>query len=436
MPRPSLSGGEPVPVLPHAIIGIPLRLPLTELRSIIDSVLPERGSLAQAECSALGGVLCHQYAYIRDDLAVAMSGDRLTISALLSYRARLEIPLVGQVASCGFGRDRMPRARITLSTTVGWRPDWRIGTDSTALAVRLIDECRVTALGIDASPFVRRLLEGQLDAVERAVDAEVPRRLSLKQAAESLWTTLQTPAAIGDSIWLTISPATLRLAPITSDEGAITSQVALTARPTVSIGARPSPDSAPVQPLPPLAIAASVPDILSVPVRVEIPFTEVSARINAAVRGRPLDGGHRIAGVGVWGAGDSVVVQLDVAGDHTLSLYLVGAVVYDAAPRTIGVSGLRYTIESDQAMTRIGARLAAGEIRSAIQDAVGPGEWPVGPYLESVRAQLGEALGGELAPGVTSVAEIYAVDILGVYSSATAFVVHGFFAGRARIELS
>src|SRR5678815_4709760 len=112
VPAPTVAGpvASTLPPAERATIALPVTIAMSMLRTQIDSVFPPTDSLDRAKCSALGGLVCHQYVYRRDTLELAMSGDRMTLFTKLHFRGRVALPGVGGIASCGYEPEPMRRA--------------------------------------------------------------------------------------------------------------------------------------------------------------------------------------------------------------------------------------------------------------------------------------------------------------------------------------
>ena len=79
---------------------------------------------------------------------------------------------------------------MRAATTLYWRMDWKLATRATTLMASLLDPCRVTALDVDATPLMRRVVNAQLEDLTRQVDSAVPALTDLRHAADSLWRTM------------------------------------------------------------------------------------------------------------------------------------------------------------------------------------------------------------------------------------------------------
>lgn len=404
-----------------ATITLPIAIALSKIRTQLDSVFPPADSLDRAKCTALGGLVCHQYLYRRDSLELRASGDRVTLQTHLRYRASVGLPGVGGIASCGFPPEAMKRAEVRLATTLYWRSDWRLGSRGTTVGATLSDRCEVTLLHVDATPIVKRIIDGQSDDLRRQIDSLLPSVADLRAAADSLWQLSQQPMSLDstDTVWLTLSPESVSLVPITGSSSAISTALVLTARPRVSVGAKPVVTA---QPLPSLTLARRSSGI-HVPVEVELPFADLSQKVSTLLSADTAGKGLNVKEVKIWGVGDTAVVMVALEGKVNGSLYLLGRVGYDSVSRSVLLSNLRYTLESHDMMTRIKSTLGAGRIKAAIDSATGKGHLAVGEQLDSLRSHLNYELNRSLAPGVRLAGSVNDVRFSRMYTTQTAFVL-------------
>ena len=165
-----------VPTAERATIVLPVSIAMSTLRAHIDSAFPASDSLDRAKCSALGGLVCHQYVYRRNTLDLKMIGERLTLFARLRARARIALPGVGGIASCGYAPEEMRRAELRFATNLYWRNDWRLASRATVLAPSIQDACQITMLRVDATPLMRTIIDGAAVAFEAADRLDRSRR--------------------------------------------------------------------------------------------------------------------------------------------------------------------------------------------------------------------------------------------------------------------
>lgn len=416
-----------------ATIALPITLSLAALRARLDRALPPSDSLDRARCSALGGFVCHQYVYRRDTLALAMDGDRISLATRLHYRGRIAAPGVGGLGSCGYAPEAMRRADVRLATTLYWRADWRLATRGTALAADLLDPCRVTLLGVDATPLMKRVVDAQLGDLTHQVDSAVLALADLRRAADSLWRSMQEPVAVDstNTAWLVMAPERVSVAPLAGVAGVLSTGVVLTARPRVVLGDRPAPDR---RPLPPLTLDRPSGG-LRVPVDVEVPFADLGRRAAALLAPEAARSGIAVDSIRLWSSADTAVVRVDVRGKLDGTFFLVGRFAYDTAARALTIDDLRYTIESRSTMTRLRTTLGALLIKRAIDEATGHGRLNVGQQLDDVRSQLTLALNRPLGGGVALGGMVRDVRVTGLYTTPTAFVVRAVLEGDARLSM-
>ena len=435
VPTPSLAPGTTVALPPAepATIVLPIAISMTSLRSRIESVLPPTDSLDRAKCSALGGFVCHQYVYRRDSIDLTMVGERISLFSRLRFRARVALPGVGGIASCGYEPETMRRAEIRLGTNVYWRNDWRLATRATALAPDILDPCEVTMLRVDATPTIKRLIDGQLSRLRQQFDSIIPAVADLRPAADSLWRIMQRPLPIdsASTVWLTMAPSAASLGPLNGNAGAVGTALVLTARPRVVVGAKPTAE---VRPLPSLTLSNKTSGI-HLPLEIEIPFDDLSRRATALMSGEVAGKGIKVGDIAVWGIGDTVVVKVGVEGRMSGSLFLLGRIGYDAPSQSILIGDLRYTLASSSKMSSIKATLGAPRIRHALDAATGHGRLAVGDQIERLKAQLGQLLNRELAPGVQLSGAVTDARVDRLYTISNAFVLRVVFDGEARLDV-
>jgi uncharacterized protein DUF4403 len=432
VPVPVLSAPAAMPEPAElATITLPIAIALSKVRSQLDSAFPPADSLDRAKCTAMGGLVCHQYLYRRDSLDLRASGDRVTLQTHLRYRASVGLPGVGGIASCGFPPEPMKRAEVRLGTTLYWRSDWRLGSRGTSLVTTLADRCQVTVLNVDATSLVKRILDAQSEDLRREIDSLLPSVLDLHSAADSLWQVAQQPMALdsASTIWLTLSPESVSLAPVIGSASAISTALVLGARPRVTVGAKPEVSS---QPLPSLTLARRSRGI-HVPVEIELPFSDLSQKVTTLLSGETAGKGMRVGDVKIWGVGDTAVVRLELDGKVNGSLYLLGRVSYDSTSRAVLLSDLRYTLASHDVMSRIKSTFGAGRIKSAIDEATGKGHLAVGEQLDSLKSRLTHELNRELAPGVRLAGNVNDVRFSRMFTTQTAFVLRVVLDGEAVI---
>jgi hypothetical protein len=433
VPAPTLEAGAAatLPPVEPAVIVLPISISLGKIRGMMSVQFPASDSLTEAQCVAMGGAVCHQYVYRRDSLDLRMNGDRVELSTRLTYRGRVALGRIGGLASCGYAPEPMKRADLRAGTALYWRNDWRLGSRNTSVNASLLDPCEVTMLKFDATPLMRRVVDGQLEHVRQQLDSALPALADLRPAADSLWRAMQQPIAMdsASTVWLQMTPERIALARPLGRGDALTTAIVITARPHASIGARPTASRTPLAPLG-LATTASG---IHVPLDIELPFTDISARVTQIMKGEIPGKDLTVDDVKIWGVGDTAVVRVAVRGTVSGDLYLLGRVLYDSASRKMLISDVRYTLASDNAMSRFKATLGSYRIKRALDQATGHGQLDIGTQLDSLRGQLSAQLNRSLAPGVSVAGSVTDVRIAGMGTSSTAFVLRVVLDGQAKL---
>ena len=434
VPAPNLQPGSGAALPPSepAVITLPITISLARIRSALAAQFPARDSLGSAQCVALGGAVCHQYVYRRDTLELRMNGDRVDLLARLQYRGRVALSGIGGMASCGYAPEPMKRAELRGATALYWRNDWRLGSRNTVVGATLLDPCQVTMLKLDATPLMRHIIDAQSEKLRQQLDSALPALADLRPAADSLWRTMLRPIALDSSstVWATMVPQGIALARPLGRADAVTTALVITARPRVVIGARPVLEK---RALPVLGLAPVGVSGIHIPVDIALPFTDLSARVTQLLKGEVAGADLTIDDVKLWGVADTAVVRVAVHGTISGNLYMLGRVAYDSVTRKVLVTDLRYTLASDNAMSRFKATLGSYRIKRALDQATGHGQLDVGTQLDSLRGQLTAQLNRPLAPGVSVAGSVTDIRIAGLATSGTAFVLRVVLDGLATL---
>ncbi len=414
-----------------AVVPVQVTYVLRSMRPSLDSLFPARDSLNQAECTVAGGLVCHQYVYRRDSLTLRSTNDQLFIDTKLGFRAQLGVIGGARVASCGYAPEAMRRATLSVSTSLFWRRDWRIGVRGSAASATIVDPCRVTVLGVNATPSLSKLLNKQLADFVVLADTAIPRIADMRPLADSLWNSFLEPTALDstNTLWLMLEPEAVRVTPFSGNGPSIRTAIVLYARPHVVAGEKPRTSR---RPLPALALG-DAPDGFDVPVTIELPFVEVERRTRELLAAETATGSVRVDSVHVRGLGDSLAVDLQVSGSMRGVLSLATRVRWDPATRELRLDDLEWNLASRGALSRVKATLGAPLIGRAVRRATMGGRVPVGAQLDSIRAEMLRLLNGPMGPGIALGSSMQPVQILSVTATATALVVRAKLTGKAGV---
>jgi len=435
-PAAAPSGGAPIvprpaqPLAELAVIPVQVTYVLRALTPSLDSAFPVRDSLADAACATMGRLVCHQYVYQRDPLALSAAGDRFSIATTLRYRARVGVPRTG-LASCGYGGETPRRATLSLATNLYWRRDWKIGSRETALSATLLDPCRVTALLVDATPAIQTMIDRQLKDFSAQVDTLLPQAADLRPLADSIWRSFLEPTALDtlNTLWMVLDPEAIRVVPLSGVGPSFKTAIVVYARPRVIAGPKPQTIE---RPLPVLSLGPS-PGGFVVPIAVELPFAEVNRRATELLAAETAGTSQRVDSVHVEASGDSVRIELDVSGTLRGRLTLMSRLRWDPVARELRLDDLDWNLESRGMMSRMKATLAAPLIGRAIRKATMGGRVPLGAQLDSVRRQMLQLLNRTVTPGVILGGSITSFQVESVGTSDRAFIVRARLLGQANV---
>lgn len=355
----------------------------------------------------------------------------------------LPIPFLGggcaPVGSCGTNGESPRRVIIATDTTVRLDPSWRLVAETVAAPPQLLDRCELTPFHIDVSGVIAQVVSQEVRAATARLDAEVNARGDLRRVADPLWRSLFDPIDLGEGAWLSLSPEAVGVSSLSLDASRARANVQVTARPVVTVGARPS--TAP-SPLPPITQAAGPAEGFRMSFDATVRWDEVTRMVAARFRGQTLTlEGHRVLVRDIRAVphGHALMFLVDARFEdgtfagQTATVHLAGLPVYDPARRELTVRELDYSLETRSAMLEFGEWFLRGSLREQI---AAQARFPLGERLDRVRASAAGALSRELAPGTRMEGSLGDVRPEGAYVTPEGVTLRVVAEGRVSITQS
>ncbi len=419
VPQPQPGGpGAPLPPLGASRLEVPLAADVRDTLRTLDAQVPrviDTGGqfrpLGPLPVSVRYTVRRAPFRFeARDGVLHAESVLELSAEACPSAPMGLPIPFLSSatqglcqaMASCGVGES--PR-RVVIATNTALRldPSWRIVSETTSEAPRVLDACRLTPLQVDVSGFVAGLVAEQVAQATRQLDADITSRGDLRATGERVWAGLVAPIELGDGFWMSLDPESVFAGPLVLDPSVVRASVGIDARPYVTAGAPPSNAQRPLPALMPRPAGDG--SGFRVTVDASVRFDEVTRLVAEEFRGRTLTlEGHRVLvrDIRVSGNGGALLFLVDVRFEdgafegQSATVHLAGLPEYDAARGALVVRDLDYTLETRSALVEFGEWFLRGGLRNDLAERA---RFPLGDRVARLRASAERALTRDLAPG-------------------------------------
>ncbi|HEX7153549.1 MAG TPA: DUF4403 family protein [Thermoanaerobaculia bacterium] len=420
----------PVPLAPPppelSTIVVPIRASLTPIVADIERRVPRTAKETRHERG-----LDFRYEVTRDPIRLQMIGAGLHATTTAHYAleaCRGRFPCV----SCGFGEARR-EAEITLHSKLQWDATWRLRSTTRALPLHFPTRCE--PFGFDVTDrFIAPAVRQQLAEVVKTIDENT---ISIRKEATSIWTSLQTPAAIGPRTWLVLDPMEVALAPISGSGTNVTSTLTLRAHTRVVVGEKPAVTP---KPLPPLRTGALDGTGMRVPLDIELSYDDASQLVSAEFAGKTFEN-ITIETIRVMpSSGGKLLVEasIDYKGG-TLKRYrgpvfLEGTPRFDPLTSSVIVPDLEYAIDRAKGnlFVRTAERFAHDTLRARLRERA---RFALGPRLTTLRTDVGKALTRTLAPGVQLRGRVDSIQPVSVTALAEVLSIRVVATGAAEVEL-
>jgi len=221
---------------------------------------------------------------------------------------------------------------------------------------------------------IARLLEGiidkQLQSITKEIDSNVNGLIDLRQNIESLWSIAQDPILLDDSsqTWLKAEPKALLLAPITSNQSALSIILGLETYLETFTGNKPS--LLEKKPLPDLRSATRAAQDFTIQIRSELSFDAATEIAKKQLVGQEIHFKKkvvRIEDIQIYGKGDLAYVKLIMSGSLKGELFLSGIPTFNSQTNELTIEQLDYDIQSRSVLVKAASWMLNGALQKQLQ---------------------------------------------------------------------
>jgi len=370
------------------------------------------------------GMVCNQFGVYRapgfDPVTrptITAQQDTITATLPLVFRAgRRCFPTL----SCGYDSDPIKRLNVVTSVKLTWNPAWRIDVDPQT-RFDLLDACNISALGIDATGFVREKASGKADDVSKRVRDLLSAAGNLRPKMDLAWPRMNAPLKIAEDTWLVIRPLSLMTSPLNGQGSFVDLTIAMTARPQVVYST-----TAPNIDVPglPLLQTGTPGGGFHVAVEAVASFASVSPLLKKKLVGQtiilPSNKRVRIREVEMFGSGNSVIVSVNVDGFAKGTVYFAGTPLYlpvgpSGEPDVIQIQNFDFTVDTRNILVKTANWLMHERFVTMIKEQL---TFPLDRPLTTLRQQLTQAMNQDLGNGVRLQGSLSSARVAGLWTDA------------------
>ena len=335
---------------------------------------------------------------------------------------------------CGHGDDPPKRLNLTARSALSWSDRWRLQSQTTFGEPVFVEPCQLAGLDLDATPFLRAVLQPRLAALGQTIDRIVHERTEAKKRAETVWQKLQEPFELASDQWLMFHPREARVSPITSNGTLVVqTSVNLVMEPRIVNGRKPNEAAIP---LPALQLSPVKLEGFHLALPITVDYGRINRRLEQDMVGQefrtPLGDTVRVEGVQLYGSGDQLILALRVSGGVNGTLYTTGTPVFDERRGVLQFTDLDFTVETRNVLLRSANWIFHENILSSLRSEA---FIDLSGQLQTLRSRLATALTRELGPDARLEGEVLSLRPRGVYPTAGGVEVHLIAEGAMWVEL-
>lgn len=379
-----------------------------------------------------------RYHWWRDVLRIRLSGNQIVVSANIHYsgEGKAKLPPFGPWVS---GSCDNRTVNVTLQSTVGVLPDWRLQSHTVVSQLDAADRCKVTFLDIDVTDKILSKVRGVLEDAAANVDERVARYNLMKQVSSG-WAMLQNPLQIVDGIWFKVNPAAVFLGPLSGNGAVLSATVGIMGRPELVFGSAPQSVSSPL----PALSAAPVDQGFHVHADSRFPYELASEFVHQQLSktsfvGPTSDQHLDIQSIRMAaGSGGFLEVIAKVGGSASGELTFIGLpevsapAVAGAIHDTVSAPGLMPDSSSQKWLTAQAPWLDQRELVDVFRHAA---TWQLTDLLALLRNQVTQALNMEVAPGYVITGSVSDLEVVSTEAQPEGWMIRVRADGAAALSI-
>lgn len=430
---------ERPPRLPPTSVEVPVTFDVSSALELLEQALPRHFGDIDKRTSVPGKKrMSFAYEVNREPFAADFRNDTIYLSSTIRYQGKgwYDPPIGPDISgSCGINGPK-PRARVVVAVHARIDHDWRLKTRTRVARLDPLtqserDQCEVSFLNLDVTGKVLSAAKSALQSKLPRVDALLARQ-DIRTSFEKLWTEIQKPIRLTDSVYLLLQPTRVRLGAIQGDRITAGATVGITADPKIETGPRPE---VAMTPLPPLTTTGEATG-LNLMVEGRFEYSVISDLFTKALKGKRVEkaGGTvvirevRAFGVG----GGKLALGVRFAGTVSGLIYFVGTPKYDPSSGRIFIPDLDYDTSSAGLLVQGLAWLQGDDLRDFLR---AHASFPSGETLNKLTTLAMNGMNRDLAPGVHLGATLGGTQVLAIQPRAQALVLQAQATGIASLTL-
>jgi hypothetical protein len=353
----------------------------------------------------------YMYAFRRGPLQLNGTGNLLDLSFTGYYKVKgsqrgciggLGVTPWSPTCACGINEPER-RVQIGFSGSFNFNPNYTISTKVITKEPQALDACEVCFFKTDITPIILSNIKPQLDTARLLVQQQLAA-YSLRPWFEQVWQQLQQTVPLQGYGYLHLNPTAVRLNQYSFMPGTSVVKISagLTARPLVNFDS-----SKKFSPLP-LLDAPTKAERFAIYTDARLPYDSINRIINQQFAGTRIVGEkglvknkyiivNRIALLPR--GGDQLMVEADVSGSVSGTIYLTGKPVYQKESARLEFQDLDYDIKTRNALLKTAGWLMNKKITRRLTEAA---HIEMRGYLAELQRLLTKELNRTLTKGITT----------------------------------
>lgn len=264
--------------------------------------------------------------------------------------------------------------RVKFLTKIGLDRNWRVNTQTRILNYKWTKApaIKLGPIRIPLKFLANKLIDTQLDYISKTIDTEIKKQVNLRQMLSGVWNQVQAPFLVSEEYktWVRIEPTALLMTPISTRRQTLSTTVGMRGYAAAFVGNKPASGR---RKLPKLTIKQTLNNRFKVYLQSKISKEYALQVAKQNFLNKTYRNGKRkvkIVGLNLYGSGEKIVVQAQLEGSLTGTIFLSGTPAYDPKQQTIVINDLNFNLDTRNKLIKVANWLFHRKFIRKIKEAI------------------------------------------------------------------
>ncbi len=403
---PAQQAFQKIPEIPGSTINVPIHLDFTQLEQMANEKLPweliNENTLHQPDG--------HKIKATREQVTFQFRDSLLNWHLPIKFDVCKKFSFLSEALCCDGKFTQKFDTRIHLST------DWQLISTTSQQGRNWHERCRINNIGgslIDnfVTAIIDRGLNSYIGKEIQLLDQQIEEFGDLRPYLVDIWSDIQEPVRVQDSVWLLFSPEKVNVSALDGQGKTVSVTVTILAKTRLRTGKVPNIET--------VALPERSGQVkgkgFQLAVEADLSYSKATQMLSRklvgesySIKGEDI----KITGIHLFGSGKFLIIKTKLEGDFKGTIYLKGRPKFDAATKAIYLDSLDFDLQTENLLVKTADWLLHEEFRHIVETKT---RWEIKNQLAEAEKLIENGLNRNINPQVSVQGSLNHLSPLGVY---------------------